>query len=149
MSKSANTIFDKTPVPGPKDLDILPGRAFLHSKWERVPQADRYAHVIARAKERGGIDISPALVASIEGEIREARRMAALGSNPSPLCVRVKGNQHYRRDIFRVKMRGGFHHFIWSRRCDGIISYGDRLPHQAYTWMRIKQSMQEANAQKS
>jgi hypothetical protein len=100
-------------------------RRFIYNGIANKSQSERHAHVILRAKERADVVLSPVTVAHIEGEIAEVRRRAAIGLPMVAGSARrvAKFGWPYKRDYYEVVLRGRRHRFVWSRRCNGLISF--------------------------
>ena len=96
--------------------------------WANKPEAARVQHVIDRAFDRGDMILSKETVASIEAEIRHVRQLAQEGKPVVPyLAKRVrKFHARFRQDYYEVQVGSDKHVFVWSRRCNGLISYASK-----------------------
>lgn len=101
------------------------GFSYPANGWANRPAEERATHVIDRANERGGLVLDMETLASIEAEIRHVRKLAQ-DSRPRPtyLAKRVFACQaKFRQDYYEVRVGADPHIFVWSRRCDGLVSY--------------------------
>lgn len=97
----------------------------------RSPE-ERYAHVVQRLNERGGILWDPCQVAALEQKIKFCRSQINLQKPvapilPTKIAEAKEGQVHH----YRVKIAGESHTFIWSQIAKGLISYigkGEILP---------------------
>jgi len=99
---SGQTYFMTTPEVGRKTLETRP---------------TRFAHVIMRAKERGGLDIDAAKLLTIENKIRLVRKSSSEGKQVSPILPTTTDGRYY-----SVLISGTRHVFVYGRKV-GIISY--------------------------
>lgn len=89
----------------------------------RSPE-QRFAHIVQRLQERGGITWTIEQVANLEKKIRWTRSKTYSNQTvpaifPKELCAgRDDTTRHYAVFINSVR-----HTFIWSRPCRGLISY--------------------------
>jgi hypothetical protein len=102
------------PAPNPKPVSL------------RTP-AERYAHVVLRLKERGGIEWTPAQVQALEKKIKMVRtrmnlRQLVAPILPSKLADDKEGTVQY----WRVLIAGEPVTFVWSQICRGLVSFRGR-----------------------
>lgn len=100
-----------TPAPKPKPVSL------------RSPE-ERYAHVAARLKERGGIEWTIERVQLLEKKIKFVRTQHNLRKVvphilPTKIGEEKEGHTHF----YRVWIAGHTHTFVWSQICRGLISY--------------------------
>lgn len=107
------------PTPRPKPISL------------REP-AERYQHVVARMKERGGIDWPVDKVAWLEGRIKHVRQMENLHKSVALILPKkiaedkIRNVQHW-----RFLVDGQPHTAIWSQIAKGLVSYvgpGEVMP---------------------
>lgn len=93
--------------------------------WANRTQAERWQHVIERAKERGGCEVTPEIISSLETEIAHVRALTHASKKVPPyMAQRVKRFPYpFRQDYYQVNINGTQHVVVWSRRCNGLISY--------------------------
>lgn len=93
--------------------------------WANKSHDERIAHVISRALDRGGLVLKPETVISIEEEIQHVRKLAQDSKPVVPYLAKrvVRFPQCFRQDYYEVRVDLDKHVFVWSRRCNGLISY--------------------------
>lgn len=102
---------DQPPVEKPKPVTLRPA-------------AERYAHVVQRLRERGGIDWPPERVEILEKKIKFVRSQHNLRRLvPHVLPTKIGEEKEGQTHFYRVMIANAPHTFVWSQICRGLISY--------------------------
>lgn len=89
----------------------------------RTPE-ERYAHVVARLKERGGIEWTTERVQILEKKIKFVRGQHNLRKPVAPILpTKIGEEKEGQVHFYRVMVNGAAHTFVWSQLCRGIVSY--------------------------
>lgn len=88
------------------------------------PPEERYTHVVARLKERGGIEWTPERVQILEKKIKFVRTQNNLRRIvPHILPTKIGEEKEGQTHFYRVMIANAPHTFVWSQICRGLISY--------------------------